>query len=213
MLEAQCLAQTTSPATAQASPKPWNEYPGLEFKETRMKIEPRVPAGLPIVFELDILNLSDKRVQFWSTGPGTYPQGNEFSVTINDGIAPPKKITPENGQYMQGRMDEKLIGPGECLQIPLCIDPLPPGKYKIEVTSGNLRWSPKRVAFPDLKPTSAKFEVVADVKLSEQWVAYELHRRPKRRSVCGFCDFLEEELFRWEDEIIADLRSKNEARH
>jgi hypothetical protein len=94
------------------------------------------PAGLPILLTLTVTNTGDKPYLYWAPGR-SYPPGDSFLAVITD----------DSGNVREAQMNNDRGGPGsggifellhgQSINIPVCIGPIAPGSYKIEVKYGN----------------------------------------------------------------------------
>ncbi len=112
-----------------------NDVPQLSVYVRAQSIQ---PAGLPILITLNLTNVGTKPYYYLDQGTPAYPGGSHFLAVITD----------DSGTVRQAQMSNELSGAwggrggsrvevkplhGQAIDVPVCIDPLVPGSYRIEV--------------------------------------------------------------------------------
>jgi HEAT repeat protein len=111
---------------------------GQEFtsdnSSTSVQTEPVQWADAPLIFELTITNKSRQIIRYWNGGPGMYPNAKFIPASMTN--LQSKKSVPvclENWQYEVGSGRMREIRPGESVNLPAAMPPLPPGKYSFSI--------------------------------------------------------------------------------
>lgn len=94
------------------------------------------PAGYPVVLSLVMTNTAKTPFTYWCGSPELYPGAHLFVVRVMDAKGAETPVLPENGQYTLGSGVDQEIKPGETVEVPAALDPLPAGRYSIHVGAG-----------------------------------------------------------------------------
>jgi hypothetical protein len=91
------------------------------------------PAGAPILLTLSVTNSGDKPYYYHSWGPSYLSAGPFLAViTDNSGKVREAQMSNDHGRGLESGGVFKLLH-GQTMDVPVCVDPLDPGSYKIEV--------------------------------------------------------------------------------
>ncbi len=180
--------------------------------------DPVQPAGLPVIVHLTVKNTGGEPFEYTSGGPGRYPGAQLFSATLKSAsgrgyrsqlwwdaspvypytstnMPPGDRIELYNGQYWSALAAciSVPINPGDTVDVPLALSPLPPGRYTLTFDSKEVIFAPpgKRVVeWPGMAAAPISVVVVRDPVLA-QAEADALRQRaranePFARSVCSY---------------------------
>jgi hypothetical protein len=106
--------------------------PADELRATvEVKIDGQPIAGAPILLQLTIKNTGANAFSYWCGGPARYPQGDAFTVLIEDEKGRWRRIRLSNGQYVQGSGGGIEIKPGDVVAFPAALSSLAAGAYSL----------------------------------------------------------------------------------
>jgi HEAT repeat protein len=97
--------------------------------------DPVQPTGRPVLLTVVLGNTSDKPAYYW-VGPTPYPTVNNVKATITDAQGKVRTTLLYNSNNAGGSGGNRPLAPGETLDVPALILPLPAGSYTIQVDDG-----------------------------------------------------------------------------
>ncbi|HZZ78150.1 MAG TPA: hypothetical protein VFE62_06510 [Gemmataceae bacterium] len=101
-----------------------------------VKTDPTHPVGMPIILSIQLTNKGKTPVSYWCGGPRDYPGLGGLQATVTPEGGKPTVATLSNGQYFLGSGMDRQIKPGQAMEVPGVMPPLPKGSYTIQIGEG-----------------------------------------------------------------------------
>jgi HEAT repeat protein len=112
-----------------------NPYLPKNISVASIQALPVQPTGRPILLTVVLGNTSDKPAYYW-VGPTPYPTVTGVRATITDARGKVRTTLLYNSNNAGGSGGDRPLAPGETLDVPALILPLPTGSYTIRVDDG-----------------------------------------------------------------------------
>jgi hypothetical protein len=102
--------------------------------------DPVQPAGAPTIVRLTILNTGHMPISYWCSGPGEYPDAQEYIATVVGPAGSSQRLVLSNGQHPAGDGRAMDVAPGKSIQFPATLGILAPGAYCLSVDCAEQAW-------------------------------------------------------------------------
>jgi hypothetical protein len=112
-----------------------------------VRLDGLVTAGRPVVLVVTVHNVDTIPMEYVSGGPGRFPPGQDFRVTLARDGGKSTVVDASNGQYTMGSMWGQTLLPGGSLEVPLALPPVEAGHYQVVVTGRRWKLTPGVLEF------------------------------------------------------------------
>jgi RNA polymerase sigma factor (sigma-70 family) len=155
MAERPAEQKPTEPVLAEEPLAPEIPEEQKEFSGAQLDVKTAAihPAGVPILLDVKLTNLSKDPLPYWCGGPGDYPGFNQTVVTVTDARGRKQALVLSNGQYLEGSGINRRVESCTSISVPAVCPDLPPGEYTLRIGRG----------------VPARIVVKADADLTRQW--------------------------------------------
>lgn len=95
--------------------------------------DPVQPAGAPAIVHLTVLNTGRIAISYWCSGPGEYPDAQEYTATVVGPDGSAQKLILANGQHQAADGRAMDVAPGKSIRFPATLGILATGAYRVSV--------------------------------------------------------------------------------
>jgi HEAT repeat protein len=165
------------------------------------------PGGLPILLTLTVTNTGEEPYFYYLLLGSSYPRGSTFVAVITNESGKVREAQMGNDQRGPGSGGVSKLLRGQTINVPVYINPLVPGSYKIEVRCGNgisgaviKMDQPTRVVVKNDADLAKKrdADLVARIRKGEAFAQYVAGTYPNRSLI----DLLVQELLSNDSQIV-----------